>query len=91
MIKLTEKLAITADEHQYLLGRPRERADKAGNAVTSIDNPTYYTTLSSALKSALARTMREKVQDGAVTTMRGYLDELQRLQDEFAKLLEPLE
>jgi hypothetical protein len=91
MIKLIEKLAISADEHQYTLGRPRQRTDKAGNATTLIDNPTYYTSMSAALKSAVVRAMRDKVAANEITTLREYLDEQRRLQDDFAKQLEPLE
>ncbi len=91
MIKLTDNLAIVADEHQYIVGKPRHKTDKAGKVITVIDKPTYHTSLSTALKSAVAHAMREKVAEGTVTTLRGYLDELKQVQADFAALLKPME
>jgi hypothetical protein len=85
MIRLTDNLVITADEHQYIVGRPPERRDKAGNVSTEIKNPSYCTSLSSALKNAVMRAMREGVAANKITTLRQYLDEQQRLQDSFER------
>lgn len=86
MIQLTDNLAVTADQHQYIAGTPRIRPDKG----VTIDNPRYYTTLSGAVKGAVSQTMRDMVSDGTITTLRGWLDEYQKATDEFAKQLEPL-
>ena len=91
MIKLSDKIAITADENQYIVGRPAERRDRAGKASIEIARPRYYATLSSAVKSAVSTAMREMVADGTITTLHGFIAEQQRIQNELAMLLEPTE
>ena len=88
MIKLAENLVIIADEHQYIVGRPWERRAKAGNVSISIRDPRYYTTLSTALKSAMHTMLRSGVADGTICTLQDFIGEQQRLQGEFAKMLE---
>ena len=90
MIKLNDDLVITADEYQYIVGRPRQRADKIGGQVIWIDNPSYYSTIAGALKEAVAGAMRKSVANGNITTLHDFLVEQQRLQEDFAKLVEPL-
>lgn len=51
----------------------------------------YYTTAAQAVRGALAITMRQRVADGSITTLRQFIEEQERLQDEFKRLLEPLE
>lgn len=42
MIQLTEKLAVTADKYQYIVGTPRQRARRSGEALeTTLDDPAY--------------------------------------------------
>ena len=87
MIQLTDNLVVTADQYQYIVGTPRTRPDKG----ITIDKPRYYTTLAGAVKAAVSQAMRDKVADGTITTLRGWLDEYQKITDEFTKRLEPLE
>jgi hypothetical protein len=91
MIELTSNLVVIADEYQYIVGKPRHSTDKSGQPAIRVDRPTYHTTLASVLKAAVAQALRDGVAEGTITTLRGYLDEQQHLQDDFAKLLEPLE
>lgn len=91
MIQLTDKIAVTADENQYIVGRPRQKTDENGKETVRINNPCYYTTLAAAVKSVVAQAMRDNVADGSITTLRDFLTEQRRLQAEFTKLLEPLE
>lgn len=86
MIQLTDKLAITADELQYIVGKPRRGADKA----LRMDNPRYYTNLAQAVRAAVVRAVRQKVASEEITTLRGCIDEMERLTREFEKLTEPL-
>ena len=86
MIYLTEKIAVTADQHQYIVGKPRLDARKG----KMMDRPRYYTTLPSAVKGAVLQAMRDKVADDEITTLREFLVEYQRITDEFAKQLAPL-
>lgn len=87
MIQLTDNLVVTADQYQYIVGTPRTRPDKG----ITIDKPRYYTTLAGAVKAAVSQAMRDKVADGTITTLRGWLDEYRKITDEFTKRLEPLE
>ncbi len=87
MIQLTKDLAMTADEHCYIVGKPRQRADKG----TVLDKLTYYPTAAQAVSGALSRTMRQGVADGSITTLLEFVQEQERLRDELEKLLAPLE
>lgn len=87
MIQLTDNVAVTADQYQYIVGTPRTRPDKG----ITINKPRYYTTLAGAVKGALSQALRDKVADGTITTLRGWLDEYQKITNEFTKRLEPLE
>ena len=91
MIKLTDTISITSDDLQYIVGMPVERRGKAGKAYIEMIKPTYHINLASALKSAIERAMREKVADGSITTLRDFITELRKLEEEFAKLIQPLE
>lgn len=86
MIRLTDNLAITADDLQYIVGTPRQRAD--GRLV--MRNPRYYTNLAQAVRAAVVRAVRQKVASEEITTLRGCIDEMERLTREFEKLTEPL-
>lgn len=87
MIKLTDKIAVTADQHQYIVFTP---CFSVTGAVRML-KPRYYTTLAGAVKGALSQALRDKVADGTVTTLRGWLDEYQKITDEFTELVKPLE
>lgn len=87
MIQLTQELAMTADEHGYIVGKPRQSADK----VVRLDKPTYYPTAAQAVSSACARALRQGVADGTITTLRGVIQEQERLQAEFERLIAPLD
>lgn len=91
MIQLTDKISIAADENQYIIGKPSQKPDKGGNMITRMNNPRYYTTLAAAIKSAVSEALRDGVADGNITTLRDFINEQQRIQDEFAKLIEPLD
>ncbi|WP_147539208.1 hypothetical protein [Anaerotruncus rubiinfantis] len=54
-------------------------------------NPRYYTTLAGAVKGTLSQALRDKVADGTITTLRCWLDEYQKITDEFTELVKPLE
>lgn len=47
--------------------------------------------IAQAVRGALAITMRQRVADGSIATLRQFIEEQERLQDEFKQLLEPLE
>lgn len=84
MIQLTDNLVVTADQYQYIVGTPREDGVKHGK----LRNPRYYSTLAGAVKGAVSQAMRKRVEDGTITTLRGWLDEYRKITDEFTKQLE---
>ena len=90
MIQLTENLAVIADELQYIVGKPVER-ERNGQPVISMLKPRYYPTLAGAVREAVSQAMRDKVAAEEITTLRAFLTEYRRLDDEFRRLLEPLE
>lgn len=87
MIQLTERLVMTADEHCYIVGEPRQRAGRP----LGIKKPTYYSTAAQAVQGALKRTMRKAVEDGEVTTLREFIEKQERLLTELEALIAPLE
>lgn len=86
MIQLINGLVMTADENQYIVGQPRQRADKG----TVLSNPRYYPTVAQAVSATLARAVRQGVADGSITTLRQFIQEQERLQGEVEKLVAPL-
>ena len=69
MIQLTKNLAMIADDSCYIVGTPREKADKG----VVLDKPTYYTTAAQAVQGALHRAMRQAIKDGSITTLREFV------------------
>jgi len=91
MIKLSDDLVITSDDNQYIVGKPRERLGKKGQKYIECYNPRYYTTFSATLRHAVDIIMRQKVAKDEITTLRDYVSELKRVQDDIAEKLKPLE
>jgi hypothetical protein len=85
-----ENLVITADAHQFIMGRPVTRKDKDGKAMVEIKNPRYYTDLASAVRGAISQSLRAGVAGNEITDLRSFLDEYQRLTEMFSVQLSPL-
>lgn len=90
MIKLTDSLVITADEHQYIMGRPVTRKGKDGKSTVEIKNPRYYTDLAAAVRGAVSQSLRAGVAGDEITTLRGFLDAYRRQEEKFNALVAPL-
>ena len=90
MVQLTEDLAVIADDLQYIVGRPVTR-ERGGEPVLEIRRPRYYPTLAAAVRGAVSQAMRDKVAANDISTLREFLAENKRINDEFRSLLEPLE
>ena len=91
MIQITPQIVISADHHQYIVGRLRERTDKGGAAALVLDKPTYHTTLASAVKCAISFALRDGVADVTITTLQEFIQEQRRLHAELSALLESLD
>lgn len=87
MIQLTKDLVLTADEHCYIVGKPRQRPGRP----IGIENAKYYSTVTQAVQGALSIAMRQGVADGSITTLQDFIKRAEVLRDEFAKLVAPLE
>lgn len=78
MIKLTDTLSMSADDSQYMVGKPYTRTEKGESRMTLKDCK-YFTSVSAALRYAVDYELRAGVVDGSITTMREYLAECERL------------
>lgn len=87
MIQLTEKIAVTADERQYIVGEPRQRRGRG----LELRDPRYFATMRQVVLYAISRTLREKVENGDIITLQQFVEEQGRLQEEFTKQLKGLE
>lgn len=88
MIKLTDRLSVTADKHQYIVGTPRQITQKSGGApVTKLDNPRYCKTLAQALRVAVGLEMRRGIESGELETLTDFALRLDQITADFeAKL-----
>lgn len=86
MIQLTEKLAMTADKHCYIVGEPKQRPGRP----FEIKEPKYYSTAAQAVQGALYTAMRQSVEDGSITTLQDFIKELERRNSEFQAMIAPL-
>ena len=85
MIELPEGLVIISDEHCYIVGNPRKSRGKG----VEIKNPKYYAHIDQAIQGALALILRLKVKNKEITTLRQFLDEQARLNQELRDMLTP--
>lgn len=86
MIQLTEKLVMIADKHCYIVGEPKQRPGRP----LEIKEPKYYSTAAQAVQGALYTAMRQSVEDGSITALQNFAQELERRQAEFQTMIEPL-
>lgn len=84
MIQLTDTLALTADEHNYIVGRARQRAARG----IVIESPSYFTSITQAVLYAVSQAMRERVAKNQVTTLEQFAEEQARLQADFMRKIE---
>lgn len=84
MIQLTEKLAVTADKYQYIVGTPRERLRSRGEGTeTVMIDPAYCKTLAQALRVAVSREMKRGVESGEIQTLRTFAQRLEEITADF--------
>lgn len=86
MIQLTEKLVMVADKQCYIVGEPRQRMGRP----LEINEPKYYSTATQAVQGALNTAMRQSVADGTITTLRGFVEELDKREAAFQAMIAPL-
>lgn len=86
MIQLTKKLALTADNHSYIVGEVRRRPGRPDE----IREPKYYSTAVQAVQGALTVAMRQGVEHGSITTLRQFIQEQEQQQANLERLIAPL-
>ena len=88
MIKLTDRLSVTADKYQYIVGTLRERPRKNGEGMeTAMVDPRYCKTLAQALRVAVGLEMRRGVEGGELETLTDFARRLEQVTADFeAKL-----
>lgn len=94
MIQLTDRLAVTADNECYIVGRVYKRNGspaESGEKAVELRDPRYYTTLAQAVRAAASRTLRAGIADGSITTLQEFIREAERITAEFTEKLKPLE
>lgn len=87
IIYLTDKLAVTADKRQYIVGTPKQREGRG----PEMKHPRYYPTMALAINGALSTTLRHEVSDGTIDTLDKFLREAERIIDDFRCKLKPYE
>lgn len=88
MIKLTERLSVTADKYQYIVGTPKERRRNAGEGTeTVMVDPKYCRTLAQALRVAIGLEMRRGVESGELTTLADFAKRLEMVTEDFESKL----
>lgn len=87
MIQLTKDFAMTADENQYIVGKPVERRGKG----MELRNPRYYPTVAQAVSATVNLALRRAVEESEITTLREFIQKQEQLLAELETLIAPLE
>lgn len=87
MIQLTKDFVMIADGECYAVGKARNSIATASKLI----KPKYYTTAAQAVRGTIQLAMMQSVKNEEVTTLRQFVEELERLKAEIAQILEPLE
>lgn len=84
MLWLNERLAITADKYQYIIGTPRERPRSRGEGMETVMlDPAYCRTLAQALRVAVSREMKRGVESGELNTLSSFAQKLKEITADF--------
>lgn len=93
MIKIIDGWFFKKDEFQYILVHEyqKERMEfgskkPTGEFVTKQDEVGYFHSLRGMLRRLAEILVRDKVDSGAITTIREYIDELEKLQQELCRI-----
>ena len=78
MIKLTDKLFLTADKDNYIVGE-QPRSDRKGQ----VHDAHYFGKLSPTIQYAIDRTLRENIETGAIQTLIQFTAKHEKLNQQF--------
>lgn len=86
-ITITDGWSFTADENQYILIHTylKERIDfktrkGTGEMVEKREEVGYFKTVTAMLRRLAELLAREKIAEGEITTVKEYIDELERIE-----------
>lgn len=93
MIRIIDGWFFKKDEFQYILVHEyqKERMEfgskkPTGEFVTKQDEVGYFNSLRGMLRRLAEILVKDKVDDEAITTIREYIDELERLEQELCRI-----
>ena len=84
MIELWDGYIITADEYQYILGRPKARM-RDGQAAERMSEASYHATLGQALTTFYRAQLRASVRDNAYT-LEQVIERSEQIEDRIREL-----
>ena len=87
MIKITEKLYMSSNGNQYILGERTEVTRKDGTTRTALRNASYHASIGAAVNSAIRKTMMGLVAEESITTLRGFIEQEKSITAEIRKMV----
>lgn len=93
MVSIIDGWSFDVDDHQYILihSYTREKLDfktkqGTGKMVEKREEVGYFTTTTAMLRRLAEILVREKMTDGQIKTIRDYIDELERIEENLRKM-----
>lgn len=93
MVSIIDGWSFDLDDHQYILihSYTREKLDfktkqGTGEMVEKREEVGYFTTVTAMLRRLAEILVREKMADGQIKTIRDYIDELEKVEENLRKM-----
>ena len=93
MVNIIDGWSFDVDDHQYILihSYTREKLDfktkqGTGEMVEKREEVGYFMTVTAMLRRLAEILAREKMTDGKIKTIRNYIDELERIEENLRKM-----
>lgn len=93
MVSIIDGWSFDLDNHQYILihSYTREKLDfktkqGTGEMVEKREEVGYFTTVTAMLRRLAEILVREKMADGQIKTIRDYIDELEKVEENLRKM-----
>lgn len=93
MVSIIDGWSFDVDDHQYILihSYTREKLDfktkqGTGEMVEKREEVGYFTTVTAMLRRLAEILVREKMADGQIKTIRDYIDELEKVEENLRKM-----
>lgn len=93
MVNIIDGWSFDVDDHQYILihSYTREKLDfktkqGTGEMVERREEVGYFMTVTAMLRRLAEILAREKMADGKIKTIRNYIDELERIEENLRKM-----